>query len=147
MNRLVGFNFNCSIVVYISSYFFTLFKVASGRYLFRGNVLAHNSTQPYSLYFLKGNDQRLLSRNQAEEINQIILENNLQTSCLVYNENEAVRKLAAWKSALPWIKPHYAIKSNPALPILNDLHGNGAGFDCASRSELEAVMSVGANKN
>ena len=79
--------------------------------------------QPFSLYFLKGNDQRLLSRNQAEEINQILSDNNLQTSCLIYNENEAVRKIAAWKKALPWIKPHYAIKSNPCLPILNDLQG------------------------
>lgn len=32
--------------------------------------------------------------------------------------------------------PHYAIKSNPALPLLNDLHGEGTGFDCASRTEL-----------
>jgi ornithine decarboxylase len=65
---------------------------------------------------------------------------------LLYNETEARRKLGAWKKALPWIKPHYAIKSNPAMPLLNDFHANGASFDCASRAELESVMSVGASK-
>lgn len=80
------------------------------------------------------------------EVSNILQENKLQTSCLLYNENEAARKLTAWKKALPWIKPHYAIKSNPALPLLNDFHAGGAAFDCASRAELESVMSVGASK-
>ena len=58
-----------------------------------------------------------------------------------------MRKLSVWKKALPWIKPHYAIKSNPALPLLNDLHASGSGFDCASRTELETVMNVGADRS
>jgi ornithine decarboxylase len=41
-----------------------------------------------------------------------------------------------WKKNLPWIMPLYAIKSNPAIPLLNDLHDKGTGFDCASRTEL-----------
>lgn len=84
---------------------------------------------------------------QAQEVNQILEENKMQTSCLLYNETEAQRKLQAWKTALPWIKPHYAIKSNPAIPLLNDFHSNGSAFDCASRSELESVMAVGASKD
>ena len=65
---------------------------------------------------------------------------------LLYNDLEAQRKLSAWKAALPWIKPHYAVKSNPAFPLLNDFHNGGSGFDCASRTELESAMSVGADK-
>lgn len=96
---------------------------------------------------MKGNDERLLTSDQALEVTKILEENNMQTSCLLYNETEAIRKLSAWKEALPWIKPHYAIKSNPALPLLNDFHSNGASFDCASRSELESVLSVGASRD
>jgi diaminopimelate decarboxylase len=36
--------------------------------------------------------------------------------------------------ALPWIKPHYAIKSNPSIPLLQDLIEEGSNFDCASRA-------------
>jgi diaminopimelate decarboxylase len=47
-----------------------------------------------------------------------------------------MRKFDDWGKALPWIKAHYAIKSNPAFPLLNDLQSRGSGFDCASRAEL-----------
>jgi ornithine decarboxylase len=58
-----------------------------------------------------------------------------------------MRKYEDWNKSLPWIKAHYAIKSNPALPLLNDLQGRNSGFDCASRSELETVLSLGASLN
>lgn len=45
-----------------------------------------------------------------------------------------MRKIDNWNSTFPWIKAHYAIKSNPALPLLNDLQAKGTGFDCASRA-------------
>jgi diaminopimelate decarboxylase len=40
----------------------------------------------------------------------------------------------AWKSALPWIQPHYAIKSSPVLELIKDLADQGAGMDCASKA-------------
>jgi diaminopimelate decarboxylase len=126
---------------------FTLFRTISGGCLSTGNRLARASQQPFSVYFLKGNDERLLGLDQAKQVEQMLHENNLQTSCLIYNEEEAMRKLSIWNKTLPWIKPHYAIKSNPALPLLNDLQARGAGFDCASRTELEAVMAVGASRD
>lgn len=50
-------------------------------------------------------------------------------------------------NTFPWIKPHYAVKSNPSLPIIEDLHKNGAGFDCASKAEIETVLKIGADKS
>lgn len=67
----------------------------------------------YSVYFLKGNDSRLLNINQQLEISSFVAEDTLSSSVLVYNPVEASHKLASWKKALPWIQPHYAIKSNP----------------------------------
>jgi diaminopimelate decarboxylase len=51
----------------------------------------------------------------------MIQSSDLKTSTFVYNSYEAKRKYKAWVKALPWIKPHFAIKSNPALPFLKDL--------------------------
>lgn len=120
--------------------------MVSGRCFAQSNLLVHKNTLSYSLYFLKGNDSRLLSNEQARQIDAIIAGNSLQTSCLLYNPNEAMRKFDNWAQELPWIKAHYAIKSNPALPLLNDLQAKQSGFDCASRTELENVLSIGADK-
>lgn len=53
-------------------------------------------------------------------------------------------RLNFWKSCLPDIRPHYAVKSNNLPCILEELYKGGAGFDCASSDEIRAVHSVGA---
>lgn len=65
------------------------------------------------------------------------------TSFLVYNSTEAARKLAVWQSRLPWIRPFYAIKSNPLSCLLKELTAGGAGLDCASRSEIRQALELG----
>ena len=72
-------------------------------------------------------------------------EDPLQVSCLMYDSKEVQRKYDNWNKTFPWIKAHYAIKSNPTRPILEDLHQRGAGFDCASRVEMETVLNLGVN--
>jgi diaminopimelate decarboxylase len=73
------------------------------------------------LYFLKGNDHRELNLTQSKEILNIVESSDLTTSAFVYNNYELRRKYHSWMKALPWIKPHYAIKSNPSIPLLQDL--------------------------
>ena len=63
----------------------------------------------------------------------MIHENKLQTSTYVYNSYELKRKYRNWVDTFPWIKPHYAIKSNPCLPLLKDLIEEDSNFDCASK--------------
>jgi len=62
---------------------------------------------------------------------------------LVYNPAEALRKITAWKNSLPWIQPHYAIKSCPSMDLIKDLAAQGAGMDCASRAEIETALQAG----
>lgn len=50
-----------------------------------------------------------------------------------------------WKNFLPRVEPFYAIKCNPDPVIAATLHYLGAGFDCASKAEIELAISVGAN--
>jgi len=67
----------------------------------------------------------------------------LSTSFLVYNSTEATRKLITWQSKLPWIKPFYAIKSNPLNCLLKELVSGGAGLDCASKAEIKQALDLG----
>lgn len=44
---------------------------------------------------------------------------------------------------LPGVRPHYAVKCNPDPAVLSLLGRLGAGFDCASLSEMEAAFRYG----
>jgi ornithine decarboxylase len=54
------------------------------------------------------------------------------------------RKYEQWRRELPRVEPFYAIKCNPDPAVIRTLHELGAGFDCASRAELQQVLAVGA---
>ncbi|CAN6218583.1 unnamed protein product [Urochloa humidicola] len=51
----------------------------------------------------------------------------------------------AWRRALADVRPCYAVKCNPDPALLGALAALGAGFDCASRAEIEAVLALGVH--
>ncbi|CAN0847849.1 Ornithine decarboxylase 1A, chloroplastic [Linum grandiflorum] len=51
----------------------------------------------------------------------------------------------AWSKSLPMVHPFYAVKCNPEKALLGTLAHLGASFDCASRAEIESVLSVGVS--
>ncbi len=51
-------------------------------------------------------------------------------------------QLGAWQSALPTIKPFYAVKCNPDPTLMTWLAEGGAGFDCASAREMKVVSEL-----
>ncbi|KAK5675754.1 Ornithine decarboxylase [Elasticomyces elasticus] len=56
---------------------------------------------------------------------------------------EVYRQHLRWKKNLPRVTPHYAIKCNPDPKVLQLLAALGAGFDCASKAEIEQVLKIG----
>ncbi|KAJ8772595.1 hypothetical protein K2173_027772 [Erythroxylum novogranatense] len=48
-----------------------------------------------------------------------------------------------WCRNLPMIQPFYAVKCNPEPALIGLLAALGANFDCASRAEIETVLSLG----
>ncbi|KAM8823884.1 ornithine decarboxylase-like [Synchiropus picturatus] len=48
-----------------------------------------------------------------------------------------------WINNLPRVKPYYALKSNTTEPVFRMLAALGAGFDCASKREIETVLAIG----
>ncbi|KAH7663322.1 Ornithine/DAP/Arg decarboxylase protein [Dioscorea alata] len=48
-----------------------------------------------------------------------------------------------WNHSLKNVRPYYAVKCNPDPAFLGTMAALGAGFDCASRGEIEAVLALG----
>ena len=51
-----------------------------------------------------------------------------------------VEQMARWRHELPMVRPHFAVKCNPNLAIMEVLGALGAGFDCASKEEIHLVL-------
>uniref|UniRef100_M4B3H0 ornithine decarboxylase n=1 Tax=Hyaloperonospora arabidopsidis (strain Emoy2) TaxID=559515 RepID=M4B3H0_HYAAE len=48
-----------------------------------------------------------------------------------------------WHEYLPDVRPYYAVKCNPDLALIESLARLGAGFDCASQTEIRSVLGTG----
>ncbi|KAF9359694.1 hypothetical protein BGX26_011642 [Mortierella sp. AD094] len=58
---------------------------------------------------------------------------------------EVYRQHLRWKSLLPRIEPFFAMKCNPDPMVMRLLASLGAGFDCASKNEIQSVLDMGVN--
>ncbi|XP_041484365.1 ornithine decarboxylase-like isoform X2 [Lytechinus variegatus] len=52
-----------------------------------------------------------------------------------------------WKQEFPNVQPFYAVKCNSNRRVLETLAKLGAGFDCASKAELQQVLDLGVQPN
>jgi len=94
-----------------------------------------------------------VERNVANHSVQDLLRSKISESVV---ENEAfyivdlgvvARKFDEWSTYLPRVKPFYAIKCNPDNAIIKLLGSLGAGFDCASRSEIQQILGSGVDSS
>ncbi|KAF9975205.1 hypothetical protein BGZ73_001234 [Actinomortierella ambigua] len=58
---------------------------------------------------------------------------------------EVYRQHLRWKALLPRIQPFFAMKCNPDPMVMHLLASLGAGFDCASKNEIQAVLEMGVD--
>ncbi|XP_056420162.1 ornithine decarboxylase [Hyla sarda] len=56
---------------------------------------------------------------------------------------DIVKKHVRWHKALPRVTPFYAVKCNDSKAIVKTLSILGAGFDCASKTEIQLIQSIG----
>ena len=68
---------------------------------------------------------------------------NAQLPLMVTDLGVVQRQYDRWVKNLPTIRPFYAVKCNPAAPLLQQLAAAGAGFDCASQAEIRAALDTG----
>ena len=67
------------------------------------------------------------------------------TPCLVLDLDRVEQNFRALRDALPLAQIYYAVKANPARPVLERLAGLHSRFDAASFEEIEACLAAGAN--
>ncbi|KAK6188413.1 hypothetical protein SNE40_004590 [Patella caerulea] len=58
---------------------------------------------------------------------------------------DIIHKYETWCELLPRVEPFYAVKCNTDDPVLRLLAELGTSFDCASKSEIEQVLSLGVS--
>jgi ornithine decarboxylase len=63
----------------------------------------------------------------------------------VIDLNEVKDMYRQWQDLIPRVQPYYAVKCNPDPWILRTLAELGAGFDCATPAEMEAVCDAAAS--
>jgi len=80
-------------------------------------------------------------------LNQILdysNKNPIQTPCMVYAVDGVDIKYNALTHELPDASIHYAVKANPAKPVLERLLKLGSNFDAASPNEFRMCLAAGA---
>ena len=78
------------------------------------------------------------------KIAQFLRDRAPATPCLVLDVDRVEDNYRRLKAALPLARVYYAVKANPAAPILERLTGLGSSFDAASWEEIEACLAAGA---
>ncbi len=61
----------------------------------------------------------------------------------IYNQSSVYNQVRKWYQHIGWIKPYYAIKSNPSPQLIHDIvsYNNKIGLDVASLGEMELALN------
>lgn len=78
------------------------------------------------------------------KIARYLSDNRPATPCLVMDVDRVEENFRAIRDALPLARIYYAVKANPARPILERLVKLDSSFDAASFEEIAACMAAGA---
>jgi ornithine decarboxylase len=113
------------------------------------------------VYFL-GNEMTIQAAlNQQIEL-ESLFDSHVEVSLDVARVNELLRggydqpvlildldivrqKYHRFQSAMPGITPHYAVKANPDMRVLQALKSEGCQFEIASIKELDLLLSIGVD--
>ena len=78
------------------------------------------------------------------KIAQFLADKKPPTPCLVLDLDRVEENFAAMRTAFPDAHIYYAVKANPARPVLQRLLGLGSRFDAASWEEIKLCLAAGA---
>src|SRR6476659_3920684 len=78
------------------------------------------------------------------KIARFLVEQQPATPCLVLDVDRAEENFRALQRALPLARIYYAVKANPARPILERLVRLDSSFDAAGWEEVSGCLEAGA---
>ncbi|XP_033859456.3 ornithine decarboxylase-like [Acipenser ruthenus] len=97
------------------------------------------STAGFDFTFL---DEGFCARDIVEQkINEVFLSDD-KDAFYVADLGDVIKKHMRWTRALPRVTPYYAVKCNDSKAVVMTLASLGAGFDCASKNEIQLVQST-----
>ncbi|XP_047035562.1 ornithine decarboxylase 1-like [Helicoverpa zea] len=76
-------------------------------------------------------------------IREIVDSGTQEDPFYIMDLGEVVARYRRWKELMPRVEPFYAVKCNDDKLLVSTLAALGAGFDCASKVEIELVTSIG----
>ncbi|XP_063237116.1 antizyme inhibitor 2-like [Bacillus rossius redtenbacheri] len=80
----------------------------------------------------------------AESVIRSIIGSGVQENAFyVFDIGEVYRRYKEFVSLMPRVQPFYAVKCNDHPTILKLLADLGAGFDCASKGEINKILGMG----
>ncbi|XP_061115581.1 ornithine decarboxylase-like [Conger conger] len=68
-----------------------------------------------------------------------------EDAVFVADLGDVLQKHLRWVCAMPRVTPFYAVKCNDCHPVVMTLATLGTGFDCASKTEIQLVQSLGVD--
>ena len=77
------------------------------------------------------------------EIEQLVQQHG--TPIYIVSKSKIIENYQLLDRSLPGVDLYYAMKANPHEEILKTLVSIGAGFDVASKGEIEAALKAGAS--
>ncbi len=94
--------------------------------------------------------KKLIAQALSQEISSInheTCEPGAEDSFFVCDLGKIERLVKIWKQNLSRVHPYYAVKCNPNPEVLKLLAKLGVNFDCASKGEIELVLSLGIDSS
>jgi len=80
----------------------------------------------------------------THKVAQFLADRQPATPCLVLDVDRVEANFRALRDTLPLARIYYAVKANPAMPILERLVGLNSYFDAASIEEIDSCIEAGA---
>lgn len=78
------------------------------------------------------------------KVSRFLADRQPATPCLVLDVDRVAENFGRLRQAMPLARIYYAVKANPAAPILDRLVGLGSYFDAASFQEVSMCLAAGA---
>ena len=100
--------------------------------------------------FISENNIKLFSKEEYTKydiINYHLEQKKTDDAFYIVDLGDILDQFKLWKTHLPRVEPHYAVKCCPNPMILKTLAVLGCGFDCASKAEIIRVTDLNVPTN
>ncbi|CAJ0940031.1 unnamed protein product, partial [Mesorhabditis belari] len=90
-------------------------------------------------------DDPIIAEEMVEALANKYDSEEIDDAFLLINLDALLERFKLWKRELPHVEPFYAVKCNTDVTMLRVLAALGVNFDCASKQEIDIVLSIGVD--